>query len=273
MDPSAALSSVPGGLRNPLLAEYEGIVQNYLERRWAPSELSGGKFCEIVFTILDGFAKGSYPAKPKKPSNFVDACRKLEGNSNVPRSFQVLIPRMLPALYEVRNNRGVGHAGGDVDPNHMDATAVLYLSNWIMAELVRVLHGLSTEDAQELVDRIVERRIPLVWQRGSMKRVLDPTLSLKNQVTVLLASSPSAIKVSELQKWCDYKDTAYFLRLLRRLHTGRLIELSEGETTVELLPPGSKYVETVLARSSEGLPSSKPKGARRTRATKRPPRK
>ena len=122
--PAQALAAVPSGLRHPLLKEYKSIVQNYMERRWSPSELSGGKFCEIVYTILDGHAKGAYAAKPSKPSNFVDACKKLENNAGVPRSFQILIPRTLPSLYEIRNNRGVGHVGGDVDPNHMDALAV-----------------------------------------------------------------------------------------------------------------------------------------------------
>ena len=127
IQPADALNAIPAGLRTPLLKEYESIVQNYMERRWSPSELSGGLFCEIVYTILDGHAKGSYASKPTKPSNFVGACKKLESNTGVPRSFQILIPRLLPALYEIRNNRGVGHVGGDVDPNHMDAQAVLFL--------------------------------------------------------------------------------------------------------------------------------------------------
>jgi hypothetical protein len=120
--PTAALAAIPNGLRLPLLSEYQSIAQNYAEHRWSPAELSAGIFCEIVYTILDGHAKGSYPAHPSKPADFVGACRKLEQNIHVPRSFQILIPRLLPALYEVRNNRGVGHTGGDVDPNHMDAT-------------------------------------------------------------------------------------------------------------------------------------------------------
>src|SRR5690349_517405 len=103
---TSALATIPTGLRDPLLEEYDSIVQNYMERRWSPSELSGGKFCEIVYTILQGHAKGTYPAKPAKPPNFVDACKKLEANASEPRSFQILIPRMLPSLYEIRNNRG-----------------------------------------------------------------------------------------------------------------------------------------------------------------------
>src|ERR1700729_2865234 len=112
---NTALAPIPTDLREPLITLYQSIVQNFLEQRWQPSELSGGLFSEVVYTILDGHAKGKYASKPSKPKDFVTACRQLESNTHVPRSFQILIPRMLPALYEVRNNRNVGHTGGDVD--------------------------------------------------------------------------------------------------------------------------------------------------------------
>jgi hypothetical protein len=67
---STALSDIPAGLREPLLAEYRSLVQNFLEQRWRPTELSGGLFSEIVYTILDGHAKTLYANKPAKPSNF-----------------------------------------------------------------------------------------------------------------------------------------------------------------------------------------------------------
>jgi hypothetical protein len=242
-----ALASIPAGLREPLLDEYRSIVQNYLERRWSPSELSGGKFCEIVFTILDGYAIGRYAAGPFKPANFVMSCRALEGNSHVLRSFQILIPRLLPALYEIRNNRGVGHIGGDVDPNHMDAIAVLSMANWVMAELVRVLHGLTVDEAQVLVDGLAERRVPLVWQGQSAKRVLDPDLSLKDQLLLLINSAPTAVSTADLLSWSGYKSKPYFLRLLRQMHAQRLVELSGDETAVHTLPPGSLHVENLIA--------------------------
>lgn len=232
------------------MAEYRSIVQNYSEHRWSPSELSGGRFCETVYTILDGYAVGVYASIPRKPRDFVGACRRLESNTNVPRSFQILIPRALPALYEVRNNRGVGHVGGDVDPNHMDATLVISICNWVMAELVRVFHEISTEEAQILVDGLAERRIPLVWTTQGMKRVLDPKLSLKDQALLLMGSSPDKVATSSLLLWLDYKDRSYFLKLLRKMHSERLIELSSDDAYVELLPPGSKYVSGLVQQYS-----------------------
>jgi hypothetical protein len=247
MNAASALSAVPSGLRTPLLNEYREIAKNYAEHRWAPSELSGGRFCEIVYTILDGFGKGTYADKPRKPQDFVSACRKLEGNSTVPRSFQILIPRMLPALYEVRNNRGVGHVGGDVDPNHMDATVVMSMCNWIMAELVRVFHQLSTEEAQAIVDSLAERRIPLIWQNGQMKRVLDPKIPLRGQILLLTASSPGPVRVDDLLTWCDYKNKPYFLKILKRLHAERKIELFKERGTVEILPPGTEAASNYIS--------------------------
>lgn len=46
----------------------------------------------------------------------VDACERLEQApaSKFPRSVRIQIPRVLIAFYEIRNNRGVGHVGGDV---------------------------------------------------------------------------------------------------------------------------------------------------------------
>ena len=140
--PAAALNAIPRGLRDPLIAEYRSITRNYVEHRWQPPELAGGIFCEIVYTILHGYASGDIRRHAQQTKKFPDACRQLEANTRVPYSFQILIPRALPALYDIRNNRGVGHAGEDVNSNHMDATLVLSMCNWIMAELVRVFHAL-----------------------------------------------------------------------------------------------------------------------------------
>lgn len=251
MTAQTALAAIPDGLRGPLLAEYGSIVQNFAEHRWSPSELSGGKFCEIVFTILDGFAKASYSPTPSKPRAFDQACRVLENNAHVPRSFQILIPRLLPALFEVRNNRGVGHAGGDVDPNHMDAVFVMNSCSWITAELVRVFHGVSTAEAQRVVDGLVERRVPLLWVGEDMRRVLDPKMSLPDQVLVLSSTSPDKVQSTDLLKWTDYKNPTYFKKLLRDLHKKRLIELSSDETTVLLLPPGDKIASDVIAKAAK----------------------
>lgn len=236
------LAVVPAGLREPLFAEFNSIIQNFLEGRWSPSELSGGLFSEIVYTILLGHAKGTYAKKPSKPGNFVDACRALEKNTHVPRSFQILIPRMLPALYEVRNNRGVGHVGGDVDPNFMDSTLVVGMARWVVGELVRVFHDVTIAEAQTTVDSLSEVMLPIVWSEGGIKRVLDPSIPLKKQIMILVGSTPSKTKQTDLDRWIEPQSPGYLARALRELHSSRHVEFDEAEGLVQLLPPGAKLV-------------------------------
>jgi hypothetical protein len=243
------LASIPAGLRDPLFSEYQQIVQNFMERRWSPAELSGGRFCEVVFTVLDGHAKGVFASAPSKPGNFVGACRSLESNTSAPRSFQILIPRLLPALYEIRNNRGVGHVGGDVDPNSMDASAVVSISSWVLAELVRVFHDLKTEEAEIAVNAIAERRIPIVWSNGVMKRILDTKLNLPEQILVFAATSQASVKTTDLEKWTEVSSKAYLMRVLRGLHKVRQIELDESTSLVAILPPGAKLAENIVAKN------------------------
>ena len=244
--PDQALHDLPDGLRQPLIQEYSNILNNFMERRWRPSELSGGRFCEIVYTILAGYATGTYHPTPLKPRNFVNACRQLETYTNVPRSFQILIPRLLPGLYEIRNNRNVGHVGGDVEPDFMDSSLVVSVASWIMAELVRVFHRVSTEEAQNLVDHLVERRLPLIWKSNEIKRVLIPGLFLKDQILLLLASENSKVQVDTLFSWVEYKKRGYFNRIIRQLHRQRLVEFNEGTGDIELLPPGADYVSNFI---------------------------
>ena len=246
IDVSTALSAIPPGLRDPLIVEYQGIVQNFLEQRWRPTELQAGLFSEVVYTILEGHAAGTYAAGPSKPASFVQACRALENNAHVPRSFQILIPRMLPALYEVRNNRNVGHTGGDVDPNHMDSIVVLSMCNWIMGELVRVYHSLTIGDAQAVVDALAEVRVPLIWTNGVVKRILDPKLSLQEHILLLAGVTVPSATATQLLSWIEYEDTKYFMRTIRNLHKKRLVEYDKNSGTVQVLPTGATVVQTII---------------------------
>jgi hypothetical protein len=248
IDRAQLFTSIPEGLRTPLLEEFDALNQSYLEAKWSPAELSGGKFCEIVYTIIDGYSTGSFASSPSKPRNFVDACKRLEQNSNLPRSFQILIPRILPSLYEVRNNRGVGHVGGDVNPNFMDASFVLNATKWIMCELARVLHSLSVKDAQTSIDQMSSITIPQVWDNGPVRRVLDYKASLKDQILLLLTAGTTNTTYAELIASIEPKTEGYLKRTIRNLHKKRILEYDETNETLTILPPGALYISQKLSK-------------------------
>lgn len=247
LDPKDALNALPTTLVADLRDAFKQVVTNYAEHRWEPSELNGGKLCEAAYTILKGYFAGTYDERAHKPANMVDACKRLESEAG-PRSARIQIPRMIVALYEIRNNRGVGHSGGDVDPNHMDATAVVYMSKWIVAELVRLLHGLTTDEAAELVDALVEREIALVWHSGDKRRVLAPGLTLRKR-TLLLLSGITEARDSDLASWLEQKRPSdYRSKVLRPMHKERQIEYDQDAGTVVLLPPGVDAAEALIRK-------------------------
>lgn len=246
-----ALGDLPDGLKEELLGAFNQILKNFRERRWEPSELNGGKFCEVVYTIVRGRCDGSYPSKAKKPRNMVLACQNLEQAGNeVPRSIRIQIPRMLVALYEIRNNRNVGHVGGEVNPNHMDAVCVLQMAKWIMAELVRALHDVSTEQASEIVESLADRETPLIWEVNGKKRLMTTSLSMRAKALLLLHASNGPIAEADLLSWIEHSNGSAFRRdVLRPAHKARELEYDADTRTIQISPLGIKYVEeSILPR-------------------------
>ena len=252
IEPTKCFANLPTGLRKELIEAYQEIVQNFVERRWEPAELNGGKLCEIIYTIIDGATSGSFAAKASKPAKMVDACKAIEGRAADPnrvgdRSLRIQIPRLLPFLYEIRNNRGVGHVGGDVNPNQEDATSILSNANWLMAELVRIFHNITLAEAQVAVDALVQRRHPMVWSTGDLKRVLDSEMSASDQTLVLLYSEPAWVEVKTLTVWVEYSSAAMFRnRVLLPIHKKRLIEFDVKNDRVKTSPSGIAETEARL---------------------------
>jgi len=249
---STCFGSLPTALKDELVECYKSITVNYRERRWEPAELNGGKLCEIVYSIIEGELSGSYPPSSKKPRNMVSACRAVEqfpANANRvgDRSLRILIPRLLPYLYEIRNNRGVGHVGGDVDPNNADAESVMAMANWLMAELIRIFHGISIAEAQSIIEVIVESRHPLVWEADGIRRVLDPKMNKTSQTLVLLYGASGWTTVDDLFSWVEYSSlSSYKTNVLTRLHKKRRVEYDFNAERVRLTPLGSIEVEGLL---------------------------
>jgi hypothetical protein len=242
-----ALDQVPTGLRRELLSALQTIALNFAQHRWEPSELNGGKLCEVVYSIVEGALTGSFPARAKKPQNMVDACRKLEQIPGGTRALRVQIPRVLMALYEIRNNRGVGHVGGDVEPNHMDALLVLEMSKWLVADLVRHFHTVDIDTATLVVESLIERSLPIVWDVEGVRRVLDHSLGQRDRTLLLLYASVGPVAENDLVAWVEAKNTSAYRRdVLRKLHAERLVEFNEKSRAVHMSPKGTSYVETHL---------------------------
>ena len=89
--------------------------------------------------------------------------------------------------------------------------------------------------------------MPLLWIGDDMRRVLDPKMGLREQILLLLCTSPGKIATGDLKNWTDYKNNTYFKKLLREMHDDRLIELASDGSTALILPPGDKIASDLIA--------------------------
>lgn len=162
---------------------------------------------------------------------------------SVHESYRIHIPRVLVAMYNVRNKRGVGHLGGDVIPNLIDSSLLIACADWVMAELFSIYFKCPLEEAQNIVNAFAQRTLILVHEIDDVKRVLLPKLSQRNQTLLLLASSyPNKISVEELIKSIEpARKSRYQNEVLRKLHKERIIEYDDSGWCVAL-PTGLNSV-------------------------------
>ncbi len=254
---AAIFVNVPQELYNRLEEHYNKIKLNYAHGRYEPSELNGGKFCEIVLRILEWHTNnGTYTPLGQTIKDFGTACRSFENKVSFDDAVRFHIPQILNALYPIRSKRGVAHHAKEVDPNHMDATFTVGCADWIMAELVRLFHNVSVEQAQQIVEGIVTKQIPTIWEVGNRKRVISPPnkkLTARDKVLLLLYHAhPKPLKVSDLFVWVEYANTTRFKdAILRTLHAEDLIHFDQSAHEIHLSLLGIKVVETQLPLNFE----------------------
>jgi hypothetical protein len=209
--------------------------------------IEAGHLCETVLRMLQHEVLGSYTKFGSKIGDFGNECRKIVSSSNgsANESLRLVIPRALVFVYTMRNKRGIGHVGGDVDANRIDALSIAQTCDWIVCELIRCFHGLSLEEAQDLVDGLAIRRVPEIWEVAGKKRVLKAGLPFKDQVLLLCYQDPnSAILSEDLFDWIEYSNFSVFKKkVLTPLHKERFIEYDKGSECVMISPLGAKDVE------------------------------
>ena len=226
----SALGSVPLQFRSKIVASYIELRRRYSEGRIDSAGLSAGKFCESILRFLQQYLTGAHTTFGTQIPNFHAECEKLGQTPKTagPESLRVVVPRALAFLYTLRNKRGIGHVGGDVDANAVDGAT--HESNFQLdsfCELIQVFHSLSLEDAQALVDSLAARNLPLVWDVGGKKRILASGLDYKQQVLLLLATvtTETAVLTEDLFDWTEYSNLGVFKRaVLSALHKSRLVE-------------------------------------------------
>ncbi|MBK6606083.1 MAG: hypothetical protein IPO06_06265 [Leptospiraceae bacterium] len=242
-----ALKNLPQGFKSKLIKEYTDFKRNCSEARFESAGLSAGKFCEIILRLLQEKVFGKFTPFGEQIGTFADECRKIitAPASKAVESEKTVIPRAIVLLYTIRNKRGIGHVGGDVDANSIDIYLMKSIADWIVCELIRIYHNLSLEEAQSIIESIAIKELPSIWEVGGKKRVLKEGLSKTDETLLLLYSSmETGILIEDIFSWTEYSNMNVFKeKVIKKLHSNRLIEYDKDTESVYLSPKGARYVE------------------------------
>lgn len=199
----------PEDLVQEVVRGFVEVKRNLLLRRFKPGELEGGFFVESVRRILEIELYDTAISVNRQLLRFDDSAMKRYENGVGDDAFRLHIPRVLRSIYDLRNKRGVGHFTG-VTPNAIDCTLVASACDWVLAEMVRQVSTLPVEACQYLIEKLVRRRIPLVFEDRDVKRVLEPGMQIRDQVLVLMLSSTGSVQDADLRSWTEYSNVTRF---------------------------------------------------------------
>ena len=247
VDLDTALAGIDTRFRKPIIKNYRDLKRKFAENRYDAAGVSAGKFCEAVLRCLQFQLTGKYIAFGQNLGDFARLCRDLieVQNSGKPESIRVIVPRALVYVYTIRGKRGIAHVGGDVEPNGIDSATIVRVCDWIVCELIRVYHQLSLEEAQNIVDALSTRHIPLIWEVAGKKRILATNLSYKEQALLLIYSEiENGVLVDDLLESIEYSNPPAFKRnVLHELHKARQLEFDRENNIVYISPLGIQTVE------------------------------
>jgi hypothetical protein len=224
---------------------YDDIVQHYVLRRWKSLGLDAGHFVEAVRRFLELKLFGKATPIAQQISNFNEAALNSYFKASGDEAYRVLIPRVLWAVYALRNKRSIGHLGA-VPASEIDATLLLNCAKWVLSEIVRLESALSAEDTRKLVTGIISRQEPAIWTDGSIIRVLDNKLGAREKALVVLAFLGKKSE-AELREAVRYKNSTNFRRILKRLDDKSLISFTPDSCMIS--PTGLTEAEGILGRS------------------------
>jgi hypothetical protein len=225
-----------------LLGAYEEAKRNYFLAGHRLSAVEGGRFCEAAYRILQSMTTGTFT--PLGDSLDTEKAARQLGAlpaRDFTKSVRIYLPRALRVVYDIRNNRDAAHLADGIDPNLQDATLVVSVLDWVLAEFVR-LSGVDADVAQGLVASVVTRKYPVIQTFGDRPKVLRTDLRAGDVVLVLLYHVGSeGAPISELSLWVPEPMRANIRRTVRTLESKALVH--QHESKVLITRAGERYVE------------------------------
>jgi len=230
-----------------IVNSYVELETNHFTRAWKTSELDAGHFVEAVRRFIEFKLFSAYPPIGRTLSAFNEAAFKKYENASGDEAYRIHIPRVLFAIYGIRNKRGVGHLSL-IKPGKIDASLILHSAKWVLAEIVRLNSTQSAQETERLLDDIIERKLDAVWEINGTSRIIIDGLTIDEKVLLLLLRRSPQTEGALLDA-TEYRNQSRFAAKLKELHDQRMLERSKGKCFIS--PKGRVAAENLLAGTKQ----------------------
>lgn len=235
-------SGVPRALVDELIEGFLEAKRRFYLGDYRPNAVEGARYAEAVFRVLQWATQpnGEFtPIGRNLPRVDLLLTQLLNGTGST--SVRKHIPRALQVIYTIRNDRDVAHLGDGIDPNLMDASVVVNLISWTLAELVRLYHSVTADEAQMIIDQLVAREVPAIQEVRGFPRVLRNLRAGEHCLVLLYRAGSDGVDFSDLRSWVRPKMQRNLRRTLSDLVDQDLVH--RDDETYLILRPGERYVE------------------------------
>jgi hypothetical protein len=233
-------AGIPQELVSELLEAFEQAKRRFFRGDLRPNAVEGGRFAEATFRILQWATASAYTPLGKTLPTVDKLLVKFE-NTTGNDSIRLHVPRALRVIYDIRNKRDAAHLADGIDPNFQDANLVVRNMEWVLAELVRLYHDVSPDEAAQIIVDLVSKEVPVIQLFEEFPRVLRPLKASEHCLVLLYWRGASGATFEELASWVRPTMRGNLRRTLGTLDgkdhvhnaSGRWFITLQGETMVE----------------------------------------
>lgn len=233
-------------ISDKLLESFSDVQKNFYLDKHRYSGLEAGHFVESVRRFLELKLFGNYTPLDKDLPHFNEVELQKYAQKSGNESYRILIPRALFSIYTLRNKRGIGHSSS-TNASKIDTSYILSACKWVLAEIIRIESGANSKDCEQLILKIVDRDIPLVWKTDKFTAITDPALNTKQKCLIYLLDQ-DGISLDDLKNLLQYTNKSRLQIYVQGLKKSGDVHIFEDK--LYLSPFGQKKAETILANKT-----------------------
>lgn len=236
---------------NQIIKYFSQLVQKFEQGDWKNTLTLSGNFVELVIKSIWIFTGENLPDSRKfKVNDYIRKITQLNRNNINSEGIRLQIPRACTFLYDITNNRGGRHHSDEYDPNEMDATIVVELCSWILAELVRFCskNNISPDEAQGIIKLLIEKRYPFFEEIEGRIYIDHEKHKSATQCALMILYCIYPKRIQKKNIIADIKRNGY---KKSSINLSRLSPFTDQNNNgICLRVSGRKKVEKILNRSS-----------------------